>query len=231
MPEEIIRTEGLTKSYDGHTILRDINMVVEKGAMVLIEGRSGTGKTTLLNIIGCMDSPSSGHLWIDGEDVSKMGHKKLASLRLHKIGFIFQDHNLIDNLTVEENIMLPMKIAHRKDTHRRTAELLETFDITSIGNKKPKNISGGEKQRAAIARALANEPDILLADEPTASLDQENAEVVVAAFKKSNTLYESTIIVASHDPFLKDCYAKCYTIRSNMLFNGRHNNGGEKEEG
>ncbi|MCK4717621.1 MAG: ABC transporter ATP-binding protein [Thermoplasmata archaeon] len=217
MTETMIRTEGLWKEYDGKPILRDINIEIAKGSMVLIEGRSGTGKTTLLNILGCMDTSTRGHLWIDGKEVTKMGHKRLSKLRLHNIGFIFQEHNLIGNLTVEENIILPMKIAKHQKGHARLEELLEAFDIVDIRDKKPAKISGGEAQRAAISRALANEPDILLADEPTASLDLDNAGVVLGAFKKANEIYGSTVVVTSHDSFVKSYFSIRHTISEGKL--------------
>ena len=212
-----IRTEGIWKEYDGHPVLKGINMDIRQGAMVLIQGRSGSGKTTLLSIIGCMDLPTRGKLIIEGEDATTMSHKQLAHLRLNKIGFIFQDHNLINSLTVEENIMLPMRIAKYHNGGNRVSELLETFDITYIRDKKPKYISGGEKQRAAIARALANKPDILLADEPTASLDLENAEVVLDAFKKANERYDTTIIIASHDQIMKSHMQEVHSLINGEL--------------
>ena len=203
LTDPIIRTENICKEYNDQIILQDINITVERGRMLLIEGRSGSGKTTLLNILGCMDTPTRGKIYIDEKDITKMNHRQLSQLRLHKIGFIFQDHNLIESLTVEENILLPMRIAKHHNGHQRVEELLENFGIGNIRHNKPKQISGGEKQRAAIARALANEPEILLADEPTASLDLENSETVLEAFKKANKEYGATVVMASHDAFLK----------------------------
>jgi len=214
-----IRTEGIWKEYDGHPVLKGINMDIRQGAMVLIQGRSGSGKTTLLSIIGCMDLPTRGKLIIEGEDATTMSHKQLAHLRLNKIGFIFQDHNLINSLTVEENIMLPMRIAKYHNGGNRVSELLETFDITYIRDKKPKYISGGEKQRAAIARALANKPDILLADEPIASLDTVNAENVMEAFKKANEKYGTTVLLSCHDPLVVKHASEKYVLEDGLLIN------------
>ena len=215
--EVLIQAEKLSKKYDGTYVLKDIDLTVKKGDFILIEGRSGAGKTTLLNILGCMDRPTQGTLYIDGKDTSKMTQRQLADLRLHKIGFIFQEHNLIDNLTVEENIMLPMKIARRRDAKHRARQLMENFGITYIAHKKPDAISGGEKQRAAIARAMANEPDILLADEPTASLDMANSDSVIGAFQKANQEYDATVIIASHDVFTRNRISFIYSLEDKFL--------------
>ncbi len=213
----VIEAINITKRYDGKEVLKNINLTVKRGEIVLIRGPSGAGKTTLLNILGCMDTPTAGKLYIDGEDTGQMNQKQLANLRLHKIGFIFQEHNLIENLTVEENILLPMKLAHRKDAKERTRELMQTFGIEHIRHKKPGKISGGEKQRAAIARALANEPEVILADEPTASLDEGNFVTVLQMFRKINSEVGTTIVISSHEPVVGTYTDKKYVFKNGSL--------------
>jgi ABC-type lipoprotein export system ATPase subunit len=195
-----VRMEGVWKTYDGsHYVLKDVNLAVPSGEFVLITGRSGSGKTTLLNILGCMDVPSKGRICLNGYDTGKLSQRELAGARLHKIGMVFQSHNLIGDLTVLENVTLPMKIAGEKGARERARALLSTFELESYADRFPSEISGGERQRVAVARALANRPAVLLADEPTASLDEENSRLVHDTFMKANREFGTTVVIASHD--------------------------------
>jgi ABC-type lipoprotein export system ATPase subunit len=216
-----LKVEDLWKTYDGHKhILRGINLTVEPEDMSLIRGRSGVGKTTLLSIIGCIDTPTKGSVFLNGYDASHLSQKELAKIRLHRIGIVFQSHNLIHDLTVFDNVLLPLKIAKNKDGVKRVNKLFETFEILDLADKKPAEISGGERQRVAIARALANNPSILLADEPTSSLDMDNCNIVTNAFKKANKEFGTTVIIASHDLDLDDHVHRKYVLRDGQIFEG-----------
>ncbi|MFH0816502.1 MAG: ABC transporter ATP-binding protein [Methanobacteriota archaeon] len=213
-----VRVEGVWKTYDGaHYILRDVSLSVPAGEFVLITGRSGSGKTTLLNLLGCMDVPSKGRICLNGYDTGKLTQRELARARLRKIGMVFQTHNLISDLTVLENVMLPLKIAGGKDARERACALLRTFDLDIYMDRFPSEISGGERQRVAVARALANTPMILLADEPTASLDLDNCTTVIEAFKKANREFGTTVVIASHDPVMEDHVESIYSLKKGDL--------------
>lgn len=216
-----VKIKGVWKTYDGHRqILKGVNLIVEPEETILIRGRSGSGKTTLLSIIGCIDTPTKGNVFLNGCDATKLSQKELAKIRLHRIGIVFQSHNLIHDLSVFDNVLLPLKIAKSKDGVKRANKLLETFDILELANKKPAEISGGERQRVAIARALANNPSILLADEPTSSLDVDNCNIVTQAFKKANREFGTTVIIASHDLDLDNHVHRKYTLKEGQLFEG-----------
>lgn len=218
MPAFNIKIEELYKAYNGDRyVLKGINLSVDEGEMILIKGRSGSGKTTLLDLIGCIDVPTKGRILLNGFDTSQLSQKELAEIRLRTIGILFQSHNLIKDLTVFDNILLPLKIAGLKDGAKRVYELLQTFDLTGIEHSKPNEISGGEQQRVAIARALANNPSLLLADEPTSSLDAENCEIVIESFKKVNREFRTTVIIASHDPLLDEHVQKRFRLHEGKL--------------
>lgn len=218
MKQMNIIVKDVWKTYDGRRqVLRGVNLDIEARDIVLIKGRSGSGKTTLLNLIGCIDVPSKGEIQLNGYDTASMSDKDLANIRLHKIGIVFQAHNLIRDLTVYENVLLPMKIAKWHDGDWRVKELLHTFDLEGYGDKYPDEISGGEQQRVAVARALANNPSVLLADEPTASLDLDNCDIVIEAFKKANKEFGATVIIASHDPVMEEHVETKYLLNRGEL--------------
>jgi putative ABC transport system ATP-binding protein len=207
----------VSKTYDGvRHIVKDVNLKVAAGDEILLWGRNGSGKTTLLNLVGCIDLPTSGRVIVTGRDTSKLSPRQMARLRLTRIGHVFQHHNLIDDLTVEENIRLPLRIAKDRNANTKVKSLLAKFELKPLARKKPGEISGGESQKVAIARALANSPTILLADEPTASLDSKSCEIVLDAFKRIREGFDATVIVASHDPLLYDQIEKKY-----FLFDGQ----------
>ena len=209
-----VRAVDVWKSYDGrHDILKGIHLDIEPGQMVLIRGRSGSGKTTILNLIGCIDAPSKGSIFLNGYDTAKLPEKELARIRLHEIGIVFQTHNLLSDLTVIDNVFLPLRLAKSREGHKRAEELLRTFELGHLRDKKPNEVSGGERQRVAIARALANNPSILLADEPTSSLDLENCDIVMRAFKRANELFGATVVIASHDPIIEGYVTRTYVLR------------------
>ncbi len=199
--------------------LRGVNMVVRKGEYVSIMGPSGSGKSTLLNMIGLLDKPTSGEIIIDGIPATKLKGKQLALVRNRKIGFVFQQFNLIARLTVYENIELPLipRGVPRKLRKKMVVEALRMAggDVSWL-KKKPTQLSGGQQQRVAIARALVNRPAILLADEPTGALDRKASKVVVQTFRKINAAGQ-TVIVVTHDPEVGHCAERILLLRDGRI--------------
>jgi putative ABC transport system ATP-binding protein len=218
MKEMKIVVKDVWKTYDGsRDVLRGVNLEIPPRQMILIKGRSGSGKSTLLNLMGCIDVPTRGEIQLNGYDTISLSDKELANIRLHKVGIVFQSHNLINDLTVYENVLLPMKIAKWHDGDWRVKELLHSFGLDSYADKYPDEISGGERQRVAVARALANSPSVLLADEPTASLDIDNCDIVIDAFKKANKEFGATVVIASHDPAIEGHVSTKYLLERGEL--------------
>lgn len=218
---EIIRMSGIDKSYGKKSVetkvLHQVNLTVEKGEFVSLFGKSGCGKTTLLNIIGLLDSSDRGKYYLEGEEVVKLSSNKIARIRNQKIGFIFQSFHLLEDYNVLDNVTLPMGYAGIKKRERqaRAKELLEQMGMSHRLDHYPKQLSGGEKQRVAIARALSNSPDLLLADEPTGNLDEKNSRIVMEILKKLNKS-GITIIMVTHDQTLKE-----YATRIVRISDGR----------
>lgn len=184
--------------------LSDINLTFEKGEFTTLSGESGSGKTTLLNIIGGLDSATSGQIFFEGEEISAYSEEKMAKLRLHDIGFIFQAYNLIHVLNVRENIGFIMKLLKfgEKEIEARIMELASILQIEDILDKLPGEISGGQQQRVAVARAVASRPKLILADEPTANLDSKNSERLMNMLRRLNEKEQVTVIFASHDRYV-----------------------------
>ena len=205
----ILKIENLFKSYSLERlevpVLHDINLTVDAGEFAAIMGPSGSGKSTLMNLIGCLDRPTSGRILIGGEDVSMLSETDLAHIRGERIGFVFQTFNLISRLTALKNVELPMVYQDipRGARLKRAARLLEMLGLTDRADHKPSELSGGQRQRVAIARALANEPDILLADEPTGNLDSKTGEEIMQIFKELHS-EGRTIIMVTHDQGLAE---------------------------
>jgi len=200
----MIHLKNVGRIYEGDTYriaaLENINLNVNEGEFISIMGRSGSGKTTLLNLIGFLDTPTDGQYSFDGKDVSNITVSKLWKYRRKNIGFVFQNFALIDTNTVYENVILPLQavsMPHRQ-LKERAYEMLERVGISDIKNKYPSQISGGQKQRTAIARALANDPRIILADEPTGALDTETGDAIIELFRDINQKGK-TIIIVTHD--------------------------------
>jgi putative ABC transport system ATP-binding protein len=199
MVAPVIEVEGLVKRYDGRSAVLDgVSFSVDEGEFVTIYGKSGCGKTTLLNILGGLDRPTSGTVAIDGLDIVGLSEDELARLRLDKIGFVFQDFNLIMDLSVRENIAVPLRFSKRRDPEA-VDSLLDRFDIGRTAEERANRISGGEAQRVAIARAMTNRPRIILADEPTGNLDSDNTENVIAVFDMVRKEFGTTVVLATHD--------------------------------
>src|SRR5438309_10881948 len=217
MADPVVRARDLWKSYDGRAdILRGVDLDVAPTEAVLVFGPNGSGKTTLLSILGGLDVPSRGSVTIGGREISRLKESALAKIRLHDVGFVFQTHNLIDDLTVEENVALPLRLAHRPaDT--RVAELLTVFGLSRLATRHPNEISVGEGQRVAVARALANGPKVILADEPTAALDAKGTAAVLTAFELARTSFHAALVVASHDAAVPGFRADAYRLEDGAL--------------
>lgn len=201
----MIRTENLTKIFKSDEVetlaLKDVNIAVEKGEFVAIMGPSGCGKTTLLNILGLLDKPTKGKYWYFGEDVAGYSDYQRTNMRKGKIGFVFQSFNLIDELTVYENIELPLVYMKMKGSERkaRVSKALESMRIAHRRNNFPRQLSGGQQQRVAIARAVVTNPDLILADEPTGNLDSINGAEVMNLLAELNN-EGTTIVMVTHSP-------------------------------
>jgi putative ABC transport system ATP-binding protein len=196
------RLGGMSRDSASVNALKVINLTITAGDFIAIQGPSGSGKSTLLNIIGGIDTPTKGKVMIEGRDISQLSERELTKVRLNKIGFIFQLFYLIPTLTAEENIELPMKEAKLSRDKRgaRTSQLLKLVGLTKRAKHYPHQLSGGEQQRIAIARAMANEPQILLADEPTGEIDRPTSEKIMKILKNLNRTQNLTIILVTHDP-------------------------------
>ncbi len=206
--DELIKLVSVWKTYrmgevDVHA-LRDVSMEVGRGEFIAIMGASGSGKTTLMNILGCLDRPSSGSYWLDGEEVSRMSADKRALIRNRKIGFVFQNFNLLPRTSALENVAMPLSYtaSHltEREARRRAKEVLERVGLGDRLHHEPSQLSGGQQQRVAIARALVNKPPLLLADEPTGNLDSKTGEEVLELFQELNREDGVTVVVVTHDP-------------------------------
>ena len=196
--------------------LDNVSATIAAGDFVSIMGPSGSGKTTLLNIIGCLDTPTSGRIAIGGENVSGLDDEELTKIRRDKIGFVFQQFNLIPTLTALENIAYPMRLKGLSEYEERSKELMRSVGLSEeLGENKPTELSGGEQQRVAVARALANDPDTILADEPTGNLDSKTSKDIMELLKETNER-GTTIIMVTHDPLVAS-----YTKRTFRLVDGR----------
>lgn len=215
----IVDIKKLTKTFsDGSRklhVLKDINLQIDKGSIITIKGPSGSGKSTLLSIIGTLDNADSGELLING--ISIQQNTNIDKLRNKSIGFVFQFHNLISELTLEENVSLPKMIAKEQWDKDELIELFEYFDLKDRMNSFPNDLSGGEKQRVAVMRAVINNPSIIIADEPTGNLDKENALKMMSLFQKLNTEKKLTIIIATHDEDVFNIGQKKYQLVDGCL--------------
>lgn len=200
---EILKVENLTKTYgSGENLVNavdDVSFSVEKGEFVAIVGASGSGKSTLLHLIGGVDRPTSGKIFVDGNDISKMNDDKLAVFRRRQVGIVYQFYNLIPILTVEENITLPCDLDGRGVDRERLEMILDSFGLRARRKHLPNQLSGGQQQRTSIARALINNPSLVLADEPTGNLDSKSSEEVMSMLKMCNQSYGHTVIMITHN--------------------------------
>ena len=198
---EMIKVESVNKSFGELRVLNDVSLSINRGEFVSIVGQSGAGKTTLLQIIGTLDRPDSGSVWIGGESLFGMDEDSLSSFRNLHIGFVFQFHQLLPEFSALENVMIPALIGNKSkvEAEKRAKELLEFLGVAQRAEHKPSELSGGERQRVAVARALVNRPDVLLADEPSGSLDSKNKEELNKLFLKLKDELNQTLVVVTHD--------------------------------
>ena len=197
----MIQTQGITKSFGNLQVLKGIDLTINKGEVVAIVGPSGAGKTTLLQIIGTLDTPDNGKLFINETETGKLSEKELAAFRNKNIGFVFQFHQLLPEFTALENVMIPALIAREKasDAEKRAKEILDFMKLSDRMTHKPAELSGGEKQRVAVARALINNPAVILADEPSGSLDTKNKEDLHSLFFELRDHKHQTFVIVTHD--------------------------------
>lgn len=225
MSKEVLRVSNIEKYYGkkGNVTkaINDISFNVSEGEFVGIMGASGSGKTTLLNCISTIDKVTSGHIYLEGEDVTTFNSKKLARFRREKIGFIFQDFNLLDTLTAYENIALALTIqrVNNKEIDKRVREVAEALNISNELNKYPYEMSGGQKQRVASARAIVTNPSLVLADEPTGALDSKAATMLLESLENLNKKLNATIMMVTHDAFTASYAKRILFIKDGKIFN------------
>jgi putative ABC transport system ATP-binding protein len=207
----VLETADLTKSFGSGertvTAVNGVSMTVADGEFVAIVGRSGSGKTTLMSLLGALEQPTSGTIFVDGDDITRLGPSELVRYRARRIGFVFQSYNLVPNLTSTENVMLPMEFIGVGNSERRARarQLLEHVELTGDKqNRNPSRLSGGEQQRVAIARALANKPAIILADEPAGNLDSQTSATIVELLRSLSHSEGTTVILVTHDASIAD---------------------------
>ncbi len=207
--------DNITKAIDG------ISFDVEEGEFIGIMGASGSGKTTLLNCISTIDTVSSGHIYLENQDITEIKEENIAKFRRENLGFIFQDFNLLDTLTIEENIALILTInkVPEKEIDKKTLEIARKLGIEKILNKYPYQVSGGQKQRCAVCRAIVNNPKIILADEPTGSLDSKSARQLLEIMEDMNNKMKTTILMVTHDPLSASYTKKILFLKDGKIFN------------
>lgn len=221
---EILNLSHIQKYYGNSgnitKAIQDISFFVEEGEFLGIMGASGSGKTTLLNCISTIDTVSAGHIYLDGKDITEITPKNLAKFRRENLGFIFQDFNLLDTLTVSENIALALAINKTppKEVEPRICDIAEKLNISDILNKYPYQVSGGQKQRCACARALVNNPRLLLADEPTGALDSHSAQMLLSTIERIHTHLGATILMVTHDAFTASYADRILFLRDGEIF-------------
>ena len=224
MSRTALELKKINKIYKGKTenihILKDLDLKVEEGEFISILGKSGSGKSTLLNVIGMLDSIDSGEIFIEEKQIDRKSFENVDEIKNKKIGFVFQFHYLLPEFTALENVMLPalLKGGDKKETEEKAKRLLKEVGLENRFYHKPSELSGGEKQRAAISRALINDPEILLADEPTGNLDEETSNNIHNLFKKINVEKKQTIIVVTHSRELSNITDKKYYLKGGKLF-------------
>ncbi|MGL4107527.1 ABC transporter ATP-binding protein [Clostridium sp. LP20] len=222
---KVLEVEDITKIYSSKGIsnstraLNGVSFSIEKGEFVGVMGPSGSGKTSLLNILSGINKPTSGRTEIVGKNINTMSEDDLSLFRRQKLGFVFQEFNLLDSLTLKENIMLPMILDKKsnEEMNNKADETMSVFDIKDIGDKYPYEVSGGQQQRVAVSRAVVNEPVIVFADEPTGNLDSKSSNAVMKLFTKMNRELESTILMVTHDAFAASFCKKIIFIKDGSI--------------
>lgn len=234
--ENILKIDKVEKYYGSRSSLTkaidNISFEVDKGEFVAIMGASGSGKTTLLNCISTIDRVTSGHIYVDGEDITKLKGNKLNKFRREELGFIFQDFNLLDTLTAYENIALALSIQNvsASDITKRIDKVAKELDIKDVLKKYPYQMSGGQKQRVASARAIITNPKLVLADEPTGALDSKSAKMLLERFTYLNNELMATILMVTHDAFTASYASRVIFIKDGKIFNELHRGSDSRKE-
>ena len=224
----LVEIQNVTKFYgSGDNVskaLGGVSFTMETGEFTAIMGASGSGKSTLLNVIATIDRPSSGSILLEGKDISEMPEQQLAAFRRDRLGFIFQEYNLLDTLTVEENIVLPLNLQKRpvRESQSRLQKVSASLEITDQLSKFPRQLSGGQRQRAACARALITEPALILADEPTGALDSANSRSLMQTFTVMNQRLGSTILMVTHDAVVGSYASRVLFLKDGKIWNELH---------
>lgn len=222
---EILKLENVVKYYGKGSIVTKavdgISFGVEKSEFVTIMGASGSGKTTLLNLIATIDTVSAGSIYVDGQDITGFNEKSLAAFRRDKVGFVFQEYNLLDTLTVYENIVLPLSLKNtpKEEILRKADETMKNFQIGNLRDKFPDEISGGERQRTACARALITNPSLIITDEPTGALDSKNSKTLMKLLQLMNATYGATILTVTHDPIVASYAGRVLFLKDGRVYN------------
>lgn len=222
----VIQTKNLTKSYGKTQVLKNIDLTITEGEFTVIMGPSGSGKTTLMNVLSTIDKFSGGDVWLEEQSLLDLNKKALRTFRQERMGFIFQDYNLLDTLTVKENILLPLSLRKfsTEEMEKRLQPIIDALGITDLLDKYPTEISGGQKQRTASARAIITNPAIVFADEPTGALDSRSATQLLEQLSHLNQTFQTTILMITHDPYAASYCKRVVFLRDggivNELYNG-----------
>lgn len=220
---KIVEIKNLVKSYGGKeyqtNVLKNIDLDIYENDFIAIMGPSGAGKSTLLNMLSTLDKPTRGEIIIDGEDITKVSNKRLSKIRQEKIGFIFQDYNLLDNMTLQDNIALPLSLNGKKsyEVIKKTKQMASLFGLSEHLDKYPYQLSGGQKQRGASARALITNPRIIFADEPTGALDSKSSKDLLVSLKNANEKENATILMVTHDAYSASYAKQVYMLRDGKI--------------
>ena len=218
---QILEARHITKTYHlDHrtiTVLEDVSLTVEQGEFIVIKGSSGSGKTTLLTLLSGLDHPTAGQLFIDGREITHATEEELAPLRNQDIGFVFQAFHLVPSMTARENIMLPAELKGDRDAEKRANALLQRVGLSDRANNLPSQLSGGEKQRVALCRALINRPKLIFADEPTGNLDTENGAIVFDQLIDLKNEHGATLVLVTHNPEIAGAAERVLTLRDGQL--------------
>ena len=219
----VIQLKDINKTYNNGAplhVLKGINLDIQKGEFVSIMGASGSGKTTLLNMMAAIDHVTSGHIYYDDLDITEMSADQLSEFRKENLGFVFQEYNLLDTLTLEENIILALTVQgkRRKEIQKICQDMMELLEIEDVKDQFPYEVSGGQKQRCACARAMANDPSLLLADEPTGALDSHASQVLLETFCRLNEMQKATILMVTHDAFSASYCSRILFLRDGKIF-------------
>ena len=221
MTMEILKVQDLCKTYGKGEAkveaLKKVSLSLDKGEFAAVVGESGSGKSTLLNCIGALDTPTSGHIWIDEQDLFSMKEEQRTIFRRRNIGFIFQSFQLVSELNVEQNIMFPLLLDYRKPDPAAVEEILELLGLTERRHHLPSQLSGGQQQRVAIGRALITKPKLILADEPTGNLDSKNSQDVIALLTQASRRYQQTILMITHNKDLTASVDRVFGVSDGVL--------------